>query len=161
MGQRLILRKRIVSKGKYIEQLATKAGNEIISIFLVIVAAALFFFVAIMILLVCAGGGLLCIDNEGCSASSVIAQILGWAAIFAVLGALCAFASRPFGRAAKNTRIDVPLTRANTVYLPAAESLIRASQEPMQAQEGVLLRAAMETTPEQEEQLLRASGGHE
>lgn len=51
----------------------------------------------------------------------------------------------------------VPLTRANTADLPAPDSLVRASSEPLQAQEGVLLRAAAGETPAgPEEQLLRA-----
>ena len=39
------------------------------------------------------------------------------------------------------------------------DSLVRAAQEPLQAQETVLLRAATEATESQAEQLLRASGG--
>ena len=62
---------------------------------------------------------------------------------------------------AENMDIGIPFTRANTTDMPASESLVRASQEPLQAQEMILLRAAMETTEGQEEQLLRASGGQE
>lgn len=51
----------------------------------------------------------------------------------------------------------VPLTRANTADLPAHDSLVRASQEPMQAQEGVLLRASVGAQDQHEEQLLRAA----
>ena len=65
MGQRLILRKRIVSKGKYIGQLATKTGGGIISIVLMLVVLTLFLIGAIMILFVCAGGGGLCMDVAG------------------------------------------------------------------------------------------------
>lgn len=53
--------------------------------------------------------------------------------------------------------IVVPLTRANTAGLPAPDSLVRASQEPLQAQQKILLRPALETTERQEEELLRAS----
>lgn len=38
----------------------------------------------------------------------------------------------------------IPLTRANVADLPVTDTLVRASQEPMQAQGGVLLRAAVE-----------------
>lgn len=56
----------------------------------------------------------------------------------------------------------VPLTRANTADLPAPNSLVRASEEPAQAQEGVLLRAAVGAgQAEREGQLLRASVGRE
>lgn len=45
---------------------------------------------------------------------------------------------------AKRIEPVVPLTRANTSSLPAVDSLVRASQEPLQAHQTVLLRAAME-----------------
>lgn len=45
--------------------------------------------------------------------------------------------------------------------IPASDSLVHNSAEPLQAQESVLLRAATETTETQEAQLLRASGGQE
>ncbi len=50
----------------------------------------------------------------------------------------------------------IPLTRANAADMPASESLVRASEEPMQAQEAVLLRAAAEEQERHEEQLVRA-----
>ena len=49
----------------------------------------------------------------------------------------------------------VPLTRANTVGLPAADILVRASQEP--AQQAELLRAAQFRREARAEQLLRAA----
>ena len=55
----------------------------------------------------------------------------------------------------------VPVTRANTADLPAPDSLVRASSEPLQAQEGVLLRAAAEGMETPPEQLVRASVGME
>ena len=60
-------------------------------------------------------------------------------------------------------RIDpgVPLTRANTANLPAPDSLVRASEQPLQAQEGVLLRGAAEGMETPPEQLVRASVGME
>ena len=53
----------------------------------------------------------------------------------------------------------VPLTRANAADLPAPDSLVRASLEPLQAQEGVLLRAAAQGQATPQEQLVRASVG--
>ena len=52
-----------------------------------------------------------------------------------------------------------PLTRANTADLPAPDSLVRASSEPMQAQEAVLLRAAAEGQETPPEQLVRPARG--
>lgn len=49
----------------------------------------------------------------------------------------------------------IPFTRANTADLPAPESLVRASAEPVQEPQAVLLRAAAETREKHEEQLLR------
>lgn len=60
---------------------------------------------------------------------------------------------------AKSIDPGVPLTRANTGDLPASDSLVRASEEPLQAQQNILLRAATETLESQEEELLRASVG--
>jgi len=49
----------------------------------------------------------------------------------------------------------VPVTRANTADLPADESLVRASQEPAQEDQSILLRAAADATQTPVEQLLR------
>ena len=46
---------------------------------------------------------------------------------------------------------------ANTADLPADESLVRASQEPVQEQQSILLRPTMEADTSPPEQLLRAS----
>ncbi len=61
----------------------------------------------------------------------------------------------------KQVDIGIPLTRANTADLPAPETLVRASSEPSQAQEAVLLRAAAEGQETPPEQLVRASVGME
>ena len=49
-----------------------------------------------------------------------------------------------------------PFTRANTADLPASDSLVRASVEPVQAQEDTLLRAATQGQETPSEQLVRA-----
>ena len=60
---------------------------------------------------------------------------------------------------ARQLDTGVPLTRANTADLPAPDSLVRASEEPAQAQQAVLLRPTVEMQERREEQLLRASAG--
>lgn len=55
--------------------------------------------------------------------------------------------------------LGVPLTRANTADLPAPDSLVRASTEPEQAQQAVLLRAAAKEQERQAEELVRAVAG--
>jgi hypothetical protein len=62
------------------------------------------------------------------------------------------FAAKQIFRDFQQIDPGVPLTRANTADLPAPDSLVRASEEPMQEQQAVLLRAAAqrhETSPEQ------------
>lgn len=61
-------------------------------------------------------------------------------------------------RSWKTVRTMQPINFANTADLPAPDTLVRASQEPEQAQEAVLLRASVEKQEQHEEQLLRASG---
>ena len=71
------------------------------------------------------------------------------------------WAGRKTVRKAKQIKLCVPLTRANTADLPALDSLVRASSEPMQAQQSVLLRAATEGLGTPPEELVRASAGQE
>ncbi len=53
------------------------------------------------------------------------------------------------------------LTNTNIGGLPDRQTLVRASEEPLQAQEGVLLRATAEGKETPPEQLVRASVGTE
>ena len=62
---------------------------------------------------------------------------------------------------AKQAETGIPFTRANIANLPAPESLVRASAEPVQAQESVLLRAAIQGHDTPPEQLMRAVNGQE
>ena len=59
-------------------------------------------------------------------------------------------------REAKEIEAGVPLTRANIGELPVRESLVRASDEPIQELQTVLLRAATSTDTTPVEQLVRA-----
>ncbi len=54
-----------------------------------------------------------------------------------------------------------PPTNTNNADLPAHQTLVRASSEPLQAQEAVLLRAAAEGIETPPEELMRASVGQE
>lgn len=56
---------------------------------------------------------------------------------------------------AEHVAPGVPLTRVNIADLPALESLVRPSSEPLQAQEAVLLRAATKGEETHLEQLVR------
>ena len=57
---------------------------------------------------------------------------------------------------ADNIHPGIPLTRASAADLLPPDTLVRASSEPVQAQEAVLLRAAEEGLPTPPEQLVRA-----
>ena len=74
----------------------------------------------------------------------LISLVVGWAGI------------RTFKKA---RQIDpgLPRTRANIDHLPAAESLVRASEPPVLSPQSVLLRPATYTQERHEEQLLRPS----
>ena len=141
--------KRIVSKKKYV---ATLGKMTLLSIYgFGVIVAGLF-----TILFMC-----LCIGeyryNEELAYREHDHQFV---AIGAVISGICMvlFMIHAIRVLCGVTRFDpgIPLTRANTGGLPAIDSLVRASAEPIQAQETVLLRAATETTERQEEQLLRA-----
>ncbi len=56
---------------------------------------------------------------------------------------------------AKQINIGVLLTRANAADLPAPDSLVRASEEPLQKQRAELLRATTKGEQTPAEQLLR------
>ncbi len=78
--------------------------------------------------------------------------------VFAVGQIMAMFLARPVGKLLKKSWAlgnVVPVTRANTGDLPAIESLVRASQEPTQEQQSILLRAAADTNQTPAEQLLR------
>ena len=51
--------------------------------------------------------------------------------------------------------MDVPFTRANTADLPTAETLVRASAEPLEQQQAILLRPASKSDTTPAEQLVR------
>ncbi len=72
---------------------------------------------------------------------------------------LCRVASTVSLKHARKIHDSIPLTRANTADLPAPDSLVRASSEPLQEQQTVLLRAAVQGQETSSEQLVRAVGG--
>jgi hypothetical protein len=143
---------RVVSKGRYLCHVVTKfllrgtgccliMGTVVVGMFAVFIAVDHFYPRLVY--------------NEVTDASQ--AAMIGGLAVFAVivLPLLWVF-YRLFVKASQMEPV-VPLTRANTAGLPAPESLVRASQEPAQEQQAVLLRAATQTQERHEEQLLRAA----
>ena len=147
--------KQIVSKGEYVRGLSKKAALGVGSTTLAVgcLAACL---VAVIYLLYAIQ--LYRAQLWGSDVGLVVRNFLfilgaGGSAVF-----LFQAAAREQARA---RRIDpgIPLTRANAADLPAPESLVRASEEPTQEQQSVLLRAATEGVERHEEQLVRSSAG--
>ena len=148
--------KRIVSKGEYVGKcIERSAGTLIGSVFLLIA----FFSIVVA---VCIGSYLLFIlilMND--SPNNLFAWGFGMGMVSILGYGSYVIGSRAIKRA-DHIEPGLPFTRANTANLPAPDSLVRASAEPLQAQQSVLLRAATETLERHEEELLRASvGGRE
>ena len=89
--------------------------------------------------------------------STDVVKYLVWVV---VLGGVSWLSWRVASATAKKSteNLVVPLTRANTGHLPTSGTLVRASTEPVQAQQAVLLRAA-QGVDTQAEEMLRASVG--
>lgn len=141
--------KRIVSKGTYVANIVDK--------FCVYAGGAL----GILLCLLCLGCvGLLFYELREISTSEL--------PLFVILVLLMSGGTwfvfpraKKIIQAANEMDVGVPLTCANTADLPALDSLVRASSEPLQAQEAVLLRAAEQEQETPPEQLVRASMGRE
>ena len=148
--------KRMVSKWEYAEQIVKKTGLSLGSVGLGAIATTLGLIGLILVFV-----GLLCINgsqrNDEIFGSVQTLPSLGCAAVMIALCVFCAYAAKITMLKADDIPLDIPITRANTGHLLASDNLVRASSEPLQAQQSVLLRAAIEATSEQEAELLRAS----
>ena len=139
-------KKRIVSKGQYVKALGTKAGIGTSGCFLWLLA----FFC-------------------GFSTLSCFAAIFtdgGWLAAggFLIFGFFTFFLGKVGLKTMEqsgNMDPGIPLTRKVAATLPAEESLVRASEEPVQEQQAILLRAATDNQETPAEQLVRPAGGQE
>ncbi len=153
--------KRLVSKGEYVRAQAGRFGLGMSGSGAIILGCLCGLAAFIMIFLVIIGfiyavlhDFWAFVHHEGTS----MVSFLTWS--FALIAAAWGLLRWGVERVKKASTINVvPITRANTADLPANDSLVRASSQPAQAQEGVLLRASGETQDKCEEQLLRASAG--
>lgn len=147
--------KRIVSKGAYVRKQMTRSSNGLFGTGLYVAAVVCGFLVMLWIYSL--------LDRRRPESSEGVILLLLECATIVTLSAGAWLFRKSALRILKQARqLDpgVPLTRANVADLPANDSLVRASQEPAQAHEGVLLRAASgETQAGQEGQLLRAAAG--
>ena len=146
--------KRIVSKAEYVKAQATRLGWVCSGIltFIVVSVCMLLFIVPLMQ----NDHGVLNKRGEyTCSTSTMII-------VFIVVGfSLYLTAKMQDCITEKFVNIDpgVPLTHANAANLLAPDSLVRASSEPIQEQQTVLLRAVAAEQQTPPEQLVRASSG--
>ncbi len=153
--------KLIVSKGEYAKRQSQRAGQGLLGTGLY-VSAVVCGFLAVSLLVVFWQTLMLYKQKVGTSDDIVIFQLSAMLG-FVILSALCAGtwffrkSALLILKQAKEMEMGIPLTRANTANLPTLNSLVRASQEPIQAQGAVLLRAAVGTQERPQEQLLRAS----
>ena len=150
--------KRIVSKSEYAARVIQKKGLQFGSLSLLLLSVAGFF-----VMMCCIVLGCMFVADYTRDWKNVMAGLIAFLLSIAI-GRLSLALWRGTNMALTAAgQIDhcVPLTRANASDLPALESLVRPSQEPLQIQQGILLRAAMQTTDKQEEQLLRASAGRQ
>jgi hypothetical protein len=143
--------KRIVSKGEYMRGVATVTRMHLE----VIGAFCIGFFLALFSI------GMLCAsffalfrrDLHTCGIC------LGISAIQAGMSYGIFDAASSIWKQSQQVDPGIPIHRVNTADLPAPDTLVRASAEPVQEQQTVLLRAATETQERHEEQLVRASAG--
>ena len=140
--------KRIVSKGAYVKAVSTKAELRFSSVVLSLMGV--FFGVTPLLVLLWL---LVAQRNTGMLAFAGVLACVG-------IGLARGMFLEAIQQKAQADRIVidvVPLTRANIGGLPFPESLVRASQEPPQAQKAVLLRAAAKGTETPPEEIVRAS----
>lgn len=143
-------RKRIVSKGEYVANTGKKAAlaSYGTTVFLTGIAASAITLFLIMRLL----WNLRAVEStSGITLIVLLTGITGSASY-----ALFCYGKKAL-KEGKDLDAGIPLTRANTGDLPAVDSLVRASQEPIEGQENFLLRAAQHGQGTPSEQMVRAS----
>jgi len=138
-------RKRIVSKGHYVKIQGQRVGITSAGCGLLLLAALCF----------------------GVAFFFIVIAIMGWwwGAIWGFVAGVAALWCGKWGfdsiRYAETIDPGIPLTRKVADTLPAEESLVRASSEPIQEQQAVLLRAAVDDQETPSEQLVRPVGERE
>ena len=145
--------RRIVSKGEYAAVMGKKAA--LTSYGCVVLLLGL-----LCALVTCTGSisllaGMVALHA---GASGMFMLLIGAVMFVGFSFALLTYGIRALDEA-RQTDAGIPLNRTNTGDLSAPESLVRAAQEPLQAQEAILLRAVAETSEKQEAELLRATTG--
>ncbi len=153
--------KKIVSKGEYVRRMFLREAWMALCIFhcIVVVCQVIVLLPSLIILSILDGlirhfPRMLYAQDAPCHQTTSHLLMLMKTPLRATIRAYKAAENR-----ANQINLGVPLTRFNTADLPAPDSLVRASSEPMQAQQAVLLRAAAEGQDRHEEELVRAVEG--
>jgi hypothetical protein len=141
-------RKRIVSHPEYLAYLARKTTLRS-GMF----ASGIGFYTCLMLTILCVLGSIICL----CTAKDSMGFFLLGAGILGETTYALFLATMFAKEKAESLEPVTPLTRQNIEHLPAEETLVRASREPTEGQEKVLLRAATATDETAAEELLRAS----
>lgn len=141
--------KEIVSKGEYVRRQASRGVTASMAVCLLVPAFAFAIWSLFCIFLAIAG----LFSNALFPYLSL--DSLGSAIILGGIAFLIFRGSSILIKEARTLDPGIPFTRANTTNLPAEESLVRASAEPVELQQAVLLRAASQSDATPADLLLR------
>ena len=144
--------KWIVSKRRYVANLGLKGAALSLSVGLLVLSLVC---VPLVIILLWVVTSLFRTDAQIAVVGFFILAFLAWGVVY-----IYRIGKRELKEASQR-KVGIPLTRANTGSLPAPASLVRASQKPPQAQEGMLLRAATQSEQTPIEELVRPAGSQE
>jgi len=138
-------KQRIVSKSQYVQALSKRLGLTSMGCGLMILTY------------LCGVTAIFLISPQ------ILGGLIGFAASMGFGLLACALGKWSFDsfRRAKTIDPGVPLTQKVVETLPAEESLVRASEEPTQTQQAILLRAATPDDSTPSEQLVRPTGEQE
>ena len=148
--------KRIVSKSEFTEYLATRAALRTIAGLFSNLGMPIAAAVLVLVLLLMFNVLAVIYQN------SIIAFfVIGIFVLAIVLPGFFLASQIIKSMLAKSDQMDIDMADLIIIdsNLPAPDILLRASQEPLQAQKNALLRAAVEMPESHEKELLRASTG--
>jgi hypothetical protein len=148
--------KKIVSKSKYVQVQSLRAGIGLAGVCLIFAAASCASVTIVTFLEFLRQPDWHLKNYGGIAFPRVLGQCGGAMLMGVGVYKMYRMSVASFTRARKMNHV-VPLTKANAPYLPAQESLVRASAEPSAMLETVLLRAAADNPTTPPEQLVRAS----
>lgn len=135
--------KRIVSWPAYVLHLGIKSGASAFAGILYTIGG-----IGIALGIACLVGCMLTGKAEG-----IMLGLLGGAMIGGLSGGLIYYGRKAHGEVRAIPRVE-PLTKKNIVELPAQDTLVRGSSEPVSPQKDTLLRPAQGSSAAAEQELL-------